>query len=392
MGEMYLKDGVYWVGVKDPNLKVFDIIMTTKRGSTYNSYLLVDEKVAVIDTVKSGFFDEYYKNLTDVLKGRKVDYIIVNHTEPDHSGSLRELLDKYPEAEVFGSKAACNFLKKIVNRDFKAHPVADGEVLNLGDRSLKFISAPFLHWPDTIFTYVPQDKMLFSCDVFGSHYCSEHMFSDEAGDFTDEVKYYFDVIMGPFKKYVISAMEKIDALDIDMICPSHGPIIRNNIRSYINMYRKWSSDVLKQRNDKLISIFYISAYGNTKLAAQLIKEEAERKGFDVKIFDISKQDLTTQIEAVNESAAVFIGSPTINQDAVKPAWDLLSLISPIINRGKAAGAFGSYGWSGEGPAMITERLKGLKFKTIEPVRVNFVPSEDEKKKVVEFADKLLAMI
>lgn len=389
MSTIEIKKDIYWVGVKNPELRVFDIIMTTKKGTTYNSYLINDEKVAIIDTVKTGYFKEYYNNLREIIGSRKVDYIIVNHTELDHSGSLRELIEQYPDAVVYGSKAACTYLKKIVNKDFKAHPITDGEELHLGKRTLKFITAPFLHWPDTIFTYVKEDRVLFTCDVFGSHYCGEGMFDDDAGDFNDELKYYFDVIMGPFKKYVLQAMDKIENLDIDLIGTSHGPIHRNVPKQYIKLYREWSKDVLSVREGKAVTILYVSAYGNTRYMADMMKERIEKSGIKTEVFDISMENMDMLVSKINNSDGILVGSPTINQDAVKPVWDLLALVSPIANRNKAAGAFGSFGWSGEAVAMIEARLKGLKFKVIEPgIRVNFVPSEEEKKAIMEFADRM----
>lgn len=393
MSVMKMKDNLYWVGAKNPELRVFDIIMTTNKGTTYNSYLIDDEKVAIIDTVKTGYFENYYKNLDEILGGRKVDYIIVNHTELDHSGSLRELLEKYPDAVVYASRPACNYLKKIVNTEFKAHPIGDGEILELGKRSLQFITAPFLHWPDTMFTYVKEDGVIFTCDVFGSHYCGQGMYNDNAGYFMDEMKYYFDVIMGPFKKYVLQAMDKIKNLNIEMICTSHGPIHRENPRQYIELYREWSKDALRTREGKRVSIFFVSAYGNTKFIGELMRDTIEKAGIRADLYEISEEDMDCMVEAADYSDAILVGSPTINQDAVKPVWDLLSLISPIANRGKVAGAFGSYGWSGEAVGMINDRLKSLKLKIIEPgLKVNFVPSDDERKQAVDFASKVIELI
>ena len=393
MNVINLMNNIYWIGVKNPELRTFDIVMTTKKGTTYNSYLIDDEKIAIVDTVKTGYFKQYFENLKSIIGERKVDYIIINHTELDHSGSLKELLEKYPDAVVYGSRPACTYLKKIINKDFKAHPIADGEILPLGRKSLKFISAPFLHWPDTMFTYIEEDGVLFSCDVFGSHYCGNDMFNDNAGDFMDEMKYYFDVIMGPFKKYVLQAMDKIENLNLNMICTSHGPIHRTNPKQYIKLYKQWSADVLKIHKDKNVAILYVSAYGNTKLVGELMKEQIEKAGIKAAIYDITEHKMELLIDAVDNCNAVLVGSPTINQDAVKPVWDLLSMVSPIANRGKIAGAFGSFGWSGEAVGMISERLKSLKFKVFEPgMRVNFVPSELEKELISEFTLKVIESI
>ncbi|MDI6617844.1 MAG: FprA family A-type flavoprotein [Clostridiales bacterium] len=391
MKSIIVKDGIYWVGVKNPELRVFDIIVNTKKGTTYNSYLIDDEKVAVIDSVKEGYSDEHLQKIKDVIGQRKVDYIIVNHTELDHSGCIKDLLKQYPDAVIYASKAACLYLKKIINGPFNAHPITDGEVLSIGKRTLKFISAPFLHWPDTIFTYDENDGILFPCDAFGCHFCGKGIFDYDAGDFSGEVKYYFDSIMYPFKKYVVQAVDKIKDLDIKMICPSHGPIHTRDPYRYLKLYRDWSIDALTKNDTKSAAIFYVSAYGNTEYMAKMMKERIERSGFNVYMFDISTANMDIMIKTINSSDIVLVGSPTINQDAVRPVWELLSLVSPIENRGKVAGAFGSYGWSGEAAKMISDRLRSLKFRVVEPpVTVNFVPSEDEKKKILEFTDKILS--
>ena len=390
MSTIKIKDNVHWIGVKDPGLRVFDVIMSTEKGTTYNSYLIDDEKVAIIDAVKTGFYEEYIKNIKEVIGDRKVDYIIVNHTELDHSGSLKELIEEYPEATVYGSKPAIMYLKNIVNGDFTSHTVTDGETLSLGKRTLKFISAPFLHWPDTMFEYSEFDKILFTCDAFGSHYCSENMFDDEAGDFSYEFKYYFDVIMGPFKKHVLTAMDKIEDLDMDMICTSHGPILRTDPKKRIPLYREWSQSALKTREEKVVSIFYVTAYNNTEHMAEVLKDTVEKAGFKTNLFNITSKEISELVDMIENSDALLIGSPTINQDALKPVWDLLSQVSPITNRGKIGGAFGSYGWSGEAVGMINQRLKSLKFRVVdEGIRVNFVPSDKDIEDIVSYGKKVV---
>ncbi|MCX7904604.1 MAG: FprA family A-type flavoprotein [Caloramator sp.] len=387
MQAIEIKKDVYWVGAKNPDLRVFDIIMTTKRGTTYNSYLIVDEKVALIDTVKDGFFDEFLKRIKSVIGDRKIDYLIVNHTEPDHSGSIKSILNEYPDIKIYGSKAALMYIKNIINRDFDGTEAKDE--LNLGKRTLKFISAPFLHWPDTIFTYDEYDKILFTCDFLGSHYCDESIFDDEVGDFSDEFKYYYDVIMGPFKRHVLSAIEKIKPLQFDVIGTSHGPVLRKDLEKYINKYYEWSKPILDIPKDKYVLIAYVSAYGYTKEIAMALKEGLLDKGCEVDVHDITELPLEELVKKADKARAILVGSPTINQDAVKPVWDFLSLVSPITNRGKIAMAFGSYGWSGEGVQLISDRLKGLKFNVIEPgFKVCFKPSEEDLKRAKEIGREI----
>lgn len=350
--------------------------MTTEKGTTYNSYLIVDEKITLVDTVKDGYQDEFLNNIRSIIGDRKIDYLVVQHTEPDHSGSLKRIFEEYKDIVVYASKPALINIKEITNMDFNGVE-AKGD-LKIGERTLNFISAPFLHWPDTIFTYSEIDKILFTCDGFGCHYCHDtSIFNDEVGDFLYEFEYYYDVIMGPFKKYVLSALDKIKGLDFDMICTSHGPVLRTNIQYYIKKYEEWSKAGIYQE-EKSAVIAYVSAYGYTKAIAESISDGLKENGAKVYMYDISESDLNEIVEAIERSKALIVGSSTINQDAVKPVWDLLSLVCPITNKGKLATAFGSFGWSGEAVPLMIDRLKGLKFNTeIEPLKVKFKPSDED---------------
>lgn len=389
MAKVKLKENMYWVGVRNPELRVFDIIMETKKGTTYNSYLINDEKVAIVDAVKDGYFDEFMENVKEVIGDKKIDYVIVQHTELDHSGSLKKLIELYPEIIVVGSNAAINYCKNIVNMEFNSRIAK--EELSLGEYKLKFISAPNLHWPDTIFTYVEKAKMLFTCDVFGSHYCPINCITDAcSGDYYEEMKYYFDVIMGPFKKFVNMALDRVKDLEFDMVAPSHGPVHVEDINKSFELYREWSKQEAVE--PKSIAILYISAYGNTEKVAKYFENRLNENGFKVSAHDITELGVAEAAALVEKSAGVLVGSPTINQDAVEPAWDLLAHVGAITNRGKIAGAFGSYGWSGEGVLMMTERLKSLKLKVVEPgFRFKFVPSEMDYKEADEFINKYIEM-
>lgn len=390
MDSVKLKDNVYWVGVEDPKLRVFDIIMNTKEGTTYNSYLIDDEKVAVVDSVKDGFFDKFISNIKSVIGERKVDYIIVQHTELDHSGSVKRLMELYPEATVVASKAAIIYLKDIINQEFKSMEAP--KELSLGKTNLKFIMAPNLHWPDTMFTYVEKIELLFTCDFLGAHYCPKNgSITDNSADYYDEVKYYFDVIMGPFKKFVLAGLDKIKDLKFDVVCPSHGPVHKEDLKKYMELYKEWAT--VEAPKEKNVQIFYISAYGNTESVAKYMAEKINNKGIKAEAHEITAMNLEDAAALIEGAAGVLFGSPTINQDAVKPVWDLLSLVCPITNKGKAAGAFGSFGWSGEGVPMMTSRLKALKFKVVEEgLKFKLVPSKEELKKADEFIDKFLELM
>ncbi|NKF07408.1 FprA family A-type flavoprotein [Clostridium gasigenes] len=390
MGAEKLKDNIYWVGVKNPELRVFDIIMETKKGTTYNSYVINDEKVAVLDAVKDGYYDEFKENLISVIGEKKVDYVIVHHTELDHTGSLIKLIEDYPDMNVVGSRSTLINLKNILNREFNG--VEAKEEICLGELTLKFIIAPNLHWPDTMFTYVEDKNFLFTCDFTGCHYSPKGKITDNFGEeYFVEMKYYFDCIMGPFKKFVNMGLNKIKDLEIDFIAPSHGPVHVANIEDVLNKYETWAKE--EPVDLKKVEIFYITAYGNTERIANFMKEKLEVKGFKADVTEITSITLEECKKRIESAKGFMVGSPTINQDAVKPAWDLLSVVCPITNRGKAALAFGSFGWSGEGVPMLTARIKSLKLKTVDPgLKFCFVPSEEDYKNAEEAVNNFIELM
>jgi len=382
-----ISDGVFWVGALDPQLRVFDIIMKADNGTTYNSFLVKgSQKTALVDTVKARFEEDHLANLKSLIDLNALDYIILNHTEPDHSGALPRLLKEAKTAKVVISKTADHFLHQLLGRDIEPIKVGTGDSLDLGGRRLSFISAPFLHWPDTMLTYL-SDGILFPCDFLGCHYCDDRMFNDAVDDFSNAFRYYFDGIFRPFKQYALQAIEKIESLPITMIAPSHGPILRSDPWSYVAKYKEWSQ--LPHAEGKSLLVFYASAYGNTKRMAQEIAKTASATGIKVTTLDVTSLDMSEVLSQVEAADGIAVGSPTINGDAVKPIWDFLSSLATLRVRGKAAAAFGSYAWSGEAPDLIFERLKGLKFKMIEPpLKASLIPSEEQLQKCCELGLKI----
>ena len=231
---------VKWIGALDYDIVTFDVVMETEYGTTYNSFFINASKKTIIDTVKERFWDEYLEKIKSQVDPAEIDYIIVNHTEPDHSGCLLNLLKVAPKATVVGSGNAIRYLKDIMDIDFPHLIIKDGQTLDLGNKSLRFIGASNLHWPDTIYTYLEEDKILFTCDSFGCHFCNENMFDDKVGDFDDAFKYYYDVILKPFSKFMLRAIERIKPLNISVICPGHGPILRSNWKKYVEISEKYA--------------------------------------------------------------------------------------------------------------------------------------------------------
>ena len=387
-----LTPDVKWIGVLDYDIRTFDIVMHTEHGTTYNAYFINAEKKAVIETVKERFSDTYLNKLRQVTDPAEIDYIILNHTEPDHSGAMRQLLDLAPSAVVVGSGNAIRYLSEIVNRPFKSMVVKDGDTIDLGNKTLQFISAPNLHWPDTIFTYLVEDKILFTCDSFGAHYCHEAMFDDLVDDYSTDFKYYFDVILKPFSKFMLKAIEKIRPLDIAMIATGHGPILRKGWRKAVDeSFDLASAYVCLTDNsaEKRLLITYVSAYGYTGEMARLIaKGAASVENVVVEIMDIETAELGDIDSKLTITDGIIVGSPTINQNTLLPVYKLMALISPLRDRGKLAGSFGSFGWSGEAPVLIAEILKGLKLKFFEePAAYKFVPESEKEKPLLKYGQR-----
>ena len=379
-----LSPRVHWIGALDPAMRSFDIILKTPNGTTYNAYAVRgSDGVAIIDTVKEECAAQFFARLESVARYDEIKFIVLNHLEPDHSGALPELMRRAPQARLIISEAAQQMLKALLKQSaIPFTPVASDDTISMGDRTLRFLNTPYLHWPDTQCTYLEQEAMLFSGDVFGCHFCDERLFNDSVGDFRFSFEYYYAHIMRPFKDYVLSALELIEPLALNVIAPAHGPVLREQPRHYVERYRELSTPRLLLdigRCDKTLIVFYISSYGNTKRMAEVICEGASAAGgLRVSLYDLEGGEVEPFVDLVEEADAILIGTPTINGDAVKPVWDLLSSFAKIRVKGKAAGAFGSYGWSGDAVRTVDERLRGLKMRVpVAGLRIKLIPCADE---------------
>ncbi|MSM39966.1 MAG: MBL fold metallo-hydrolase [Geobacter sp.] len=387
-----IKPNVHWIGSVDPELRIFDDLFPTERGTSYNSYLIRGkDKIAVIDTVKEKRSEEFLAKVKSLVGKEKVDYIIVNHAEPDHSGSLAAMLEQYPAATVVSTQAAKTFLGNLVHREFPCQVVKDGDTIDLGGARLRFIMAPYLHWPDTMFTLLEEEGLLFTCDAFGTHYSGDSLFNDELHDFTPDMHFYFDCIVRPFKDKVISAINKIRNERIVMICPSHGPVIRTDPGRYVAFYEEWAKPVA---GPKKVAILYLSPHGNTEKMAQAVARGAALPGIEVGIYHINHLSASEIRDHLEEADALIFGTPTINRDIPKPMWDVLAYLSTVKLKTNIGAAFGSYGWSGEACKMVEDRLKGLNFKLPVPfVRAPFNPRAEILKQCEELgkaiADELV---
>jgi len=394
MKEINITKGINWIGAIDHDLRVFDIIMYTEFGTSYNSYIIEgSEKTALVETVKHTFTDAYIDFLKNNKDLTKIDYIIVNHTEPDHVGTVAKLLEYTPNAQIIGSASAIKFLKEIANRPFDSIIAKEGDEISLGDKTLRFIMAPFLHWPDSIYTYAIEDKVLFTCDSFGAHYAFDDVFYSKIeikDDYNKALKYYFDMIFGPFKKHMLSAIKKIEPLTIDFICNGHGPVLDQNPMEIVAQCKEWATE---HKNTPQITIPYVSAYGYTKEIALKIAEGIRSlNSYEVKLFDMVYADEAEVLKEIDLSEGVLFGSPTINGDALLPIMSLLIKLGPIEHGGKLAAAFGSYGWSGEGVENLSRRMKELKFRVLKGIRVNFKPTQEDLTNAYEFGQEFVRIL
>ena len=394
MSAIKIHEDLFWTGVYDPHLRRFDIVMETKKGSTYNSYILQgQEKTVLIDGSKMGFEKEWLERISAVIDPRKIDILVVQHTEPDHSSAIIHLLEINPEIEVYGSMLAMSILAEIVNRPFHKNVVKEGQTIDIGGYTLQFFLTPNVHWPDTIITYVPERGYLFTCDFFGAHISPQAMFvsrlGEEFAEYEEAFDYYYHTIMEPLKPFARKALDRVRHLPISLILNSHGPIIDTpaQIQKSITLYDQWTTPIVFP--NKQVTIVYCSNYGYTRKMAVTLAEELRNYPFDVHFFDIIESDQTIMLEKLIQADLVIIGSPTIVADAIHPVYDLLNLLTPFQMQGKKVSAFGSYGWSGEAVPNVLVRAKQLRMEPLdEGLKIRLNPSTVDLEKVRDYAHNL----
>ncbi|MCK9612950.1 MAG: FprA family A-type flavoprotein [Bacteroidales bacterium] len=383
---------VKWIGVLDKDIRTFDIVMETKYGATYNSYFINADKKTVVETCKEKFWDVYLEKLKKVVNPAEIEYIILNHTEPDHSGNALKLLNMAPNAKIVGTGNVIRYMNELGNCEFPHIVVKDGDILNLGNKTLRFIGAPNLHWPDSMYSYLEEDKVLFTCDSFGSHFCHEEMYDDKVGNFDDAFKYYFDVILKPFSKFMLKAIEKIRPLDIQAICTGHGPLLTKNWKRYVDLSEQYAKEAVSYPQKEKVFIAYVSAYQKSQLLAEAIAEGIKENGHvEIDLCDIEKMGPAEIDRKLTEASAFIIGSPTINQNTLLQIYTLFALINPIRDKGKLAGCFGSYGWSGEAQKIMESMLTNLKLNLMaDNIFVKFTPSQEDIQRCIEYGKTFAA--
>lgn len=379
---------VSWVGKIDWELRTFHgEEYSTHKGSSYNSYLIKDEKTVLIDTVWQPFSKEFVSNLKKEIDMHKIDYIIANHSEIDHSGALLELMKEIPDTPIYCTKNGARILKGHYHKDWNFVEVKTGDTLDIGKNKLIFIEAKMLHWPDSMFTYMAGENILFSNDAFGQHFASEHMFNDKVENselFNEAIKYYAN-ILSPFSKLVVKKIEEIlnFNLPVNMICPSHGIIWRENPLQIVNKYMDWAKDYKENQ----ITIVYDTMWNATRRMAEAIAEGIKSSDNDItiKLFNSSKGDKNDIITEIFKSKIVLFGSSTINKGILSSTASILEMVKGLEFKGKAGAAFGSYGWSGEAVKFITEELSKAGFEIIQDgIRELWNPDEEAVKRCMDF--------
>ncbi|HAG43233.1 MAG TPA: FprA family A-type flavoprotein [Clostridium sp.] len=405
MKNIKIKEKIYLVGKIDDRDVPFHRL-TLRKGTTYNSYLLLTEKPTIIDTVDISFGREYVESLKTLIDLEKIQYIVINHTEPDHSGALGTLAYNAKNAIIVCSKKAVDQLKamhKLYNRTFLV--VKDGDTLDIGGKTLEFIETPYLHTEETMITFAKEDRILFPCDIFSTHVANYEYFNDKAKeDILEDFKIYYSLIMHPHRRYVQNMIKKIRNLDIEIIAPSHGFILREDAEKFIKLYNEMSGNT---NADKKVLILYSTMTNNTKKISELIKGYFEKDNINAELIDVNKASDEDILKNVKEADAVFVGTSTKYADMIGKLEDVLKSLKNMDLENKIAAAFGSYGWSGEGIEVLQDYLNETNMKTLStsyiikstgmtdvkfPIRIKFSPEEMDKeeiKKAATFISDLL---
>ena len=388
MKPLEVAKGIYWVGAIDWNIRDFHGY-STKQGTTYNAFLIMDEKITLVDAVKKEFADELIERISQIVDPKKIDYVISNHTEMDHSGGLARVMHRIGEDKpVYCSKAGHKNLTKHFQQKWNYHPVEDGGQLNLGKKNLVFMETRMVHWPDSMFTYAKEDKILFSSDGFGQHYAGLERFDDEIGDaIMPHAKKYFANILLLYAPLILKLVQKVQAmgLPIDMILPDHGIMWRKDPMKIVKAYVEWS----EQKPKRKALVIYDTMWHSTQSMAEAIVEELGQQGVEARPMHLRTSHRSDILTEVVDAGAILIGSPTLNNNLFPTVSDILTYLKGLKPLNKVGAAFGSYGWSGEAVKLITKEMEEMKFKVVDPgVRVQFVPDQEALKACRELARKV----
>ncbi len=393
---LHIKNNVYWVGKIDFELRNFHgEELTTHNGSTYNSYLIKDEKNVLIDSVYYPFAEEYINELEKEIDLNKIDYIVINHAEPDHSGALPMLMERIPNAQIYCSSNGVKSIKGYYHKDWNFNVMKTGDRLSLGSRDLIFIENSMIHWPDSMMCYLEKDNILFSNDAFGQHFASDKMFNsncDKCTLYSEAIKYYANIV-SPFSKKVVKKLEELRALNlpIDYILPSHGIMWDENPRQILELYEKWADNY----SENQVTIFYDSMYSSTRKMAEAIAKGIAivNNKVEIKIHNASKSDKSDIITDIFKSKIVLAGSSTVNNGILTSVAGILDELVGFALPGKKAAAFGSYGWSPLGTKIINTKLTEAGMEILsEPMKVQWNPDNAALESCTDYGKKIAEAI
>lgn len=384
-----IKKDIYWVGALDWNIRDFHGY-STEKGTSYNAYLFIDDKVTLFDTVKKPFTRDLVSNIGKVIDPKRIDYLVVNHVEMDHSGALPEMVELIKPEKLFCSPMGKKAILQHFHRpDWPFQVVETGQALSLGRRSVSFLETRMLHWPDSMMSYIPEEKLLLSSDGFGQHWATSERFDDEVdtGQLLKQAAKYYSNILLPYSPLVKKLIAKVQemGIQIDMIAPDHGLIWRSEPGRIIGAYSKWS----KQESSRKALIIYDTMWQATELMARAIGEGLKAGGVDFKSLNLKYNHRSDVITEVLDSRALIIGSPTINNGIMPTLADFLCYMKGLRPAGKIGAAFGSYGWSGESVKLLTEALRGMNIRVDEEgIRVQYAPVKEDLDKCYELGKRL----
>ena len=365
-----LKSGIYWVGAIDWNIRNFHGYSTHK-GTTYNAYLVVGEKVALVDTVKAPFCGEMLERINTIMPPQDIDYLIVNHVEMDHSGSLPLIRETLPKAEILCSPRAVAELKEHYGEEIPLKVVKTGDVLELGKKTLTFAEVPMVHWPDSMVTYVKEDKVLLPNDAFGQHIASSERFDDELGWETihpELTKYYANIVM-PYGAQVLKALEALKGIEVEVIGPSHGLIWRKHIPQLLATYEGWAKGETVER----ALIVYDTMWGSTEKMARAIYRGLTEEGIPTKMYRLTGSDTSDIVKEVLEARGLLLGTPTLNNGVFPTVAEFSTYIKGLRPKGRIAATFGSYGWGIGAIKALAADLQAAGMEVLEEFQVKFVP-------------------
>ena len=365
-----LKQGVFWVGAIDWHIRDFHGYSTHK-GTTYNAYLVIGKKIALVDTVKAPFYGEMLERISNVIAPEMIDYLVINHVEMDHSGSLPLIRETLPKVEIFCSPRAEEELKQHYGEEIPLKVVKTGDVLELGEKTLTFVEVPMVHWPDSMVTYVKEDKVLLPNDAFGQHMATSERFDDELGweiIRPELAKYYANIVM-PYGAQVLKALEALKGIEIEVIGPSHGLIWRKHIPQLVATYERWA----KGETEKRALIIYDTMWGSTEKMARAIYRGLTEEGVPAKMYRLSKSDSSDIVKEVLEARGFLLGSPTLNNGLFPKVAEFSTYIKGLRPKGRIAATFGSYGWSMGATKALTADLQAAGMEVVENLQVKFIP-------------------